>query len=80
MAKENNCFTINEVPEGRLSRLSSRSSRASSIGSDSTRASSNILESANNERQNGEIKNGSKNILLDALIKKFNVNFALTNR
>lgn len=72
------------MPEGRLSKLSSRSSRASSrssIGSDSTRASRNLFgNNANNnsdEKTNGDIKNGSKNVLLDALIKKFNVSFSL---
>ena len=87
LAETNNCFTINEVPEGRLSKLSSKSSRASSrssIGSDSTRNSSNLF--ADRESDNvssghpdfdhsgdSKIQNGSKNVLLDALIKKFNV-------
>ncbi len=77
------------MPEGRLSRLSSKSSRASSVGSSgSTRASSNVLfsdqQSSDNlstgqadSEDNIPAQNGSKNILLDALIKKFNVNMDL---
>jgi hypothetical protein len=75
---------VNEVPEGRLSRLSSKSSRASSVGSDSTRASSNFLsgdqassDNLNSSAENITAQHGSKNVLLDALIKKFNVSMDL---
>lgn len=93
LAKENNCVTINEVPEDRLSKFSSKSSRASSrnssIGSESTRSSCNILDrddsdnlsnnaskplsKENSVDSENKMQNGSKNVLLDALIKKFNV-------
>ena len=101
LAKENNCFTINEVPEGRLSKMSSKSSRASSRSSvcsnsthdssnifadqsdhlssglaDMTRQKTKIFDSSNNSEESGsenKLEKGSKNALLDALIKKFNV-------
>jgi len=99
LAKENNCYTVNEVPEGRLSKISSsRASSRSSLASDSTRGSASVFgEQANNLKditskkdssvensegsfgQNGNVNSttGSKNVLLDALIRKFNVSMDL---
>ena len=100
LAKENNCYTVNEVPEGRLSKMSSRASSRSSVASDSTRGSSNVFgeqqppSSTEGKKKSDDVKdssvensegsfgqnapndgstNGSKNVLLDALIRKFNV-------
>jgi hypothetical protein len=103
--KENNCYTINEVPEGgRTSKFNtSRSGSRSSLGSESTRTSSNFLGDGKSDHSSsgladmnrekkmkrlnshGEsegsasgsesaIKDGSKNVLLDALMRKFNIN------
>lgn len=88
---------MNEVPEGRLSKISSsRASSRSSVASDSTRGSSNIfgeqiinsdkkvekkyessVENSDSSFGNTSSQNGSKNILLDALLRKFNVSMDL---
>lgn len=108
LAKENNCYTINEVPEGRSSRFnSSRASSRSSLGSESTRTSSNFYgdqsdhlssgladmnrlrkvksdshqgsEESGSGSDNMNLNNGSKNALLDALMRKFNVDVEPAN-
>lgn len=103
--KENNCYTINEVPEvGRTSKFNtSRSASRSSLGSESTRTSSNFLGDGKSDHSSSGLadmnkekkmkrldshgesegsasgsenvtKEGSKNVLLDALMRKFNIN------
>lgn len=99
LAKGSTCHTVNEVPEGRLSKMNtSRASSRGSLGSDSTRTSSNPFEQASDQLSSGfadmnkakrtnynaeseasgssegVLKSGSKNALLDALMRKFNVN------
>ncbi|RNA42345.1 Low density lipo receptor adapter 1-B [Brachionus plicatilis] len=96
--KENNCYTINELPEtsSNRSKVSSRASSRNSLGSESAktnssepksgsqeakfrRSDSNKAESYEPSEESGSsssehaLKNGSKNALLDALMRKFNV-------
>lgn len=102
--KDNNCYTINEVPEGRTSKFNtSRSASRSSLGSDSTRTSSNFLADGKSDHsgsghadvskdkrmkrldshgesegsasgsENLTREGGAKNVLLDALMRKFNI-------
>lgn len=96
--KENNCYTINELPEtsSNRSRVSSRASSRNSLGSESVKTNSsdpksgsqepksktfdsNKAESYQTSEESGSsssehaLKNGSKNALLDALMRKFNV-------
>lgn len=112
--KDNNCYTINEIPEtssNKSYRLgSSRASSRSSLGSESIKTnssdhlSSGLGDNVNNKykRSNSNnkmnksdsfddseeslnssceqvIKNGSKNALLDALMRKYNVTSELDN-
>lgn len=96
--RENNCYTINELPEtgSNRSKVSSRASSRNSMGSESVKTNSsepisgsqenkskkhdwNKAESYGTSEESGSssseqaIKNGSKNALLDALMRKFNV-------
>jgi hypothetical protein len=103
LARENSCYTINEIPEGRLSKMnSSRASSRSSLGSGSTRTSSNLFEQTSSDHvssgladMNSKVNkktsesggsgsdinhDGSKNVLLDALLRKFNVNMDLVDQ
>jgi hypothetical protein len=103
LARENSCYTINEIPEGRLSKMnSSRASSRSSLGSGSTRTSSNLFEQASSDHVSSGLADmntkvnkktsdsggsssdvnhdGSKNVLLDALLRKFNVNMDLVEQ
>ena len=96
LAVGNNCYVINEVPEGRLSssRNSRLNSRANSVtkpsDSDSDIIANNGTNNNNNTSNNDvnilnqtsnsdAVSNGSKNLLLDALIRKFNVNMELND-
>ena len=103
LARDNSCYTINEIPEGRLSKMnSSRASSRSSLGSGSTRTSSNLFEQASSDHVSSGLADmnnklnkktsdsggsssdinhdGSKNVLLDALLRKFNVNMDLVDQ
>ena len=86
LIKDNNCYTVNEVPEGRLSKLSSR---ASSRSSDSAHGSGLIFDQqsdcasfgdhhirsySNSEASTSDsgIKMDKRNTMLDELVRKLN--------
>lgn len=83
ISSKDSCHIVNEVPEGRLSKKSSRSSQ-SSVCSNSTRESSNIMaDFSDNASCNTDAvdsintdadTDGCKNEVLDTLMRKFNLN------